>query len=217
MNNELYPSARGAMSVLGGLSGVLGVAVLAASFVLAVGPPSTAESSELIRYGQEHHSEILIGAWLQAIGPALIALFAFVLVHLAGAASRVSGWMTFLGMSILIAVSLMEVTFYMCALPTEPRELAVISVRIIDAIQHLYFVVAAPAVFLSLGWVLLQSRVLPIVFAYAAVGLGAVFMVLGAAYMLTLTLPNAVTAVGAIQGLWWLSAAACLTIRRDRA
>jgi hypothetical protein len=208
-------SSRRAVSVLGGLSGSVGVTLLGVSFALVVGPPSSASPAELIRFGQEHRSAILIGAWLQAVAPVLIAVFAFVLVYLSRSAANLCGWMTFLGMSILIAISLMEVTFYVCALSTDLPVMAAISVKIIDAIQHLYFVVGAPAVFLPLGWMLLQSRILPGAFAYTAIGLGMVFLALGAAYMLTMALPVAVTAVGAIQSLWWLSAAIFLGVRGE--
>lgn len=216
MNLAIDPGSRRALSTFGGACGIAGVILLAGSFVLVAGPPRGAGPTELLRFGHEHHSTIMVGAWLQAIAPVLIAAFGLVLVHLCGAALRVSGWMAFLGLSILIAVSLMEVTFYVCALSTEPG-IALGSVQIINAVQHLYFVVAAPAVFLPLGLILLNSRILPIAFSYMALALAAVFFALGAAYMLTVTLPTAVTAVGAIQTLWWLSAAIFILVRGGEA
>jgi hypothetical protein len=70
--------------------------MLGLSFALAVGPPPDATRAELIRFGQQHCAGVLWGAWLQAVGPVFIVLFAFALAHLAGATLRLAGWMTLL-------------------------------------------------------------------------------------------------------------------------
>jgi hypothetical protein len=76
----------------------------------------------LVKFGQQHSATILWGAWFQAVGPVLIVLFAFALVHLAGATQRLAGWMTFFGATILMTVSLIEITFYISALnPCDQR------------------------------------------------------------------------------------------------
>jgi hypothetical protein len=90
-------------------------------------------------------------------GPVLIFLFAFALVHLARAAQRLAGWMTFFGATTLVWVSLIEITFYIRALRPNPDVMPSISLGLISAVQHLYFIVAAPALFLPLGFVLLGS------------------------------------------------------------
>src|ERR1700751_2549591 len=113
--NQLLSSKR-LFCILSGLSGVAGVALLALSFATAVGPPPGATYTELVKFGQEHYRGILWGAWLQAVGPVLIVLFAFALVHLAGAALRLAGWMTLFGATVLMTVSLIEITFYLVAL-----------------------------------------------------------------------------------------------------
>ena len=87
---------------LSGLSGVIGVALLIVSFTINAGPPENATSAELIRFGQQNYAKILWGAWLQAVGPVLIVLFAFSLVHLARATQRLAGWMTFFGATTLM-------------------------------------------------------------------------------------------------------------------
>lgn len=155
-------------STLSGLSGIVGVILLGVSFATAVGPPADATRAELAKFGQQHHTGILWGAWLQAVGPVFIVLFAFALVHLAGASVRLSGWMTLFGASILMTVSLIEVTYYIGALFPDPEVMTSISLRVICAVQHLYFIVAAPALFLPLGIVLLTSRVLPRLFGHFA-------------------------------------------------
>jgi hypothetical protein len=67
-----------------------------------------------------------------------------------------------------------------------------ISMRVINAVQHLYLNVAAPSLFFPLGIVLVSSRILPQLFGYA------------------------VTAFAGIQAIWWLAAACTLAIRSQR-
>jgi len=82
-----------------------------------------------------------------------------------------------------------------------------------SAVQHLYFIVAAPALFLPLGIILVGSRILPRVFGYLALVLAGAFAALGALFMLRLTLPASVTASAAVQALWWLAAGITLMVR----
>ena len=200
--------------IFSGLAGVIGVVLLGLSFAINAGPPPNATSAELVKFGHDNYANILWGAWLQALGPVLIVLFAFALVHLAGATQRLSGWMTFFGASILMTVNLVEITFYISALHADPVSMPYISLVLISAVQHLYFIVAAPGLFLPLGIVLLRSAVLPRPFGYLALALAAAFAALGAAYMLRLTLPAFVTGFAGVQALWWLAASVALIVRR---
>jgi hypothetical protein len=199
--------------VLSGLSGVAGVALLILSFAINNPPPAGATGADLVKFGQQNYAHILWGAWMQAVGPVLIVLFAFALVDLAGATHRLVGWMTLFGANILMTVSLIEVTFYISALNPEPVMMPSISLKLISAVQHLYFIVAAPALFLPLGVILVSSVILPRVFGYLALILAAAFAALGVIFMLRLKLPDAVTAFGALQALWWLAAAIALIVR----
>jgi len=202
--------------ILSGLSGVIGVVLIFLSFNINPGPPPGASSAELVKFGRQYYASILWGAWLQAVGPVLIVLFAFSLVHLAGAAQRLSGWMAFFGATTLMTVSLIEITFYISALHSDPPMMPFISLKVISAVQHLYFIVAAPALFLPLGVVLLNSSILPRLFGYLALLLATAFAALGVIFLLTLTLPAKVTAFAGVQALWWLAAALAL-IARSRA
>ena len=176
--------------ILSGLSGIAGVALIMVSFNLNPGPPLGATSAELIKFGQRYYASVLWGAWLQAVGPVFIVLFAFSLVHLAGATQRLAGWMTLFGATILMIVSLIEITFYVSALHTDPQMMPFISLKLISAAQHLYFIVAAPALFLPLGIVLISSSILPRLFGYLALLLATIFAALGMTFLLTLTLPG---------------------------
>ncbi len=208
--------SRPLFSKLSGLSGIVGVLMLGVSFATAVGPPVNATRAELVKFGQQHGAAVLWGAWLQAVGPVFIVLFAFALVHLAGASSRLSGWMTLFGASVLMTVSLIEITYYIGALFPDPEMMTSISLRTIYAVQHLYFIVAAPALFIPLGIVLLTSLLLPPIFGYLALLLGAVFAALGVAFLLTPVLPDMVTAFAGVQALWWLAAAITLIVRSGK-
>ncbi|HEV2133372.1 MAG TPA: hypothetical protein VGR47_03840 [Terracidiphilus sp.] len=202
--------------ILSALSGILGVLMLIVSFSVNVGPPPGSSGPQLARFIEQSYKSVLWGAWLQAVGPVFVVLFAFALVHLCGADRRLSGWMTFFGATTLMTVNLIEVTFYICALFTNPPGMTEVGIRLIESIQHLYFIVSAPAVFLPLGIVLIRSSLIPRILGFLALGLGGIFALVGMASLLTLALPASVTALGSIQALWWLAAAFSLLLRGRR-
>jgi len=204
------------LCIFGGLSGICGVLLLGLSFAINNGPPPGATGVELANFAQQNYAKILWGAWMQAVGPLLIVLFAFLVVQLAGATQHLAGWMTFLGATILMTVSLIEITFYISALYRDPVLMPSLSLNVISAVQHLYFIVAAPALFVPLGIVLVRSRVLPKLFGYLALVLGAIFAALGVIFLLRLPLPDAVTAFAGVQALWWLAAAVALIFRSGK-
>jgi len=211
MHNLVGP--KRSFCILGGLSGVCGVVLLGLSFTINNGPPPGATSTVLANFTQQNYAKIMWGAWMQAVGPVLIVLFAFVLVHLAGATQQLAGWMTFFGATILMTVSLIEITFYIGALYRDPAIMSLVGLNLISAVQHLYFIVAAPALFLPLGIILVRSQILPRLFGYLALALASVFAALGVIFLLRLTLPGGVTAFGGVQALWWLGAAVALMAR----
>ena len=202
--------------ILTGIAGICGVLLLGLSFAINSSAPTGVSDAQLLEFAQHNYAQVLWGAWLQAVGPALIVLFAFSLVHMAGAEHRLAGWMTFFGTTSLMTVSLIEVTFYISALHQQPPAMGAMSLGVISAVQHLYFVIAAPAVFLPLGIILRGSDVLPKLFGHLAITLAILFFAFGVIYVLTLTLPGPVTALGAVQALWWLAAAIALILRRNR-
>ena len=124
--------------------------------------------------------------------------------------------MTFFGATTLMTVSLIEITFYISALHADPPMMPFISLKLISAVQHLYFIVAAPALFLPLGIVLRSSSMLPRLLGYLALLLATAFAALGVIYLLTLTLPAGVTAFAGVQAFWWLAAAITLIVRSGR-
>lgn len=202
------------LAILSALSGIAGPIMLGLSFVINnQSPPANATAVQASAFGQEHFASIMWGAWLQAVSPVLIVLFAFAIVFLAGAMTRLAGWMTMFGAGVLMTVSLVEVTFY---IGTLENGLGLVSLGLIHAVQHLYFIVAAPALFLPLGVVILGSRVLPRVLGYIALALGVGFAVLGVGFLYALTLPALVTDAAFLSALWFWAAAITLIVRTLR-
>jgi len=199
------------------VSGLVGTCMIGISFAINTGPPAGASAAQLTAYGQQHHDAILWGAWLQAVGPALIAVFAFAIVVLAGATARLAGWMTLFGTATLMTVSLIEITGYIGTQQTSPATMGLTSMALIYSVQHLYFIVAAPAVWLPLGLLILGSGVLPRILGYLALVLFAVFALAGVFTLLDLIVPPAVLIFGSVQALWWLAAAGTLIIRAREA
>ena len=202
--------------ILSALTGILGVLLIVVSFSINAGPPPGTPAAELTKFAEQSYKSVLWGAWLQAVGPVFIILFAFALVHLCDAGRHLAGWMTFFGATVLMTVSLMEVTFYIVALFPSPPWINEVGLRLISSVQHLYFIIAAPALFLPLGIVLVGSRVMPRPLGYLALALGGIFALVGMASLLTLALPASVTSLGSIQALWWLAAAFSLLFRSRR-
>jgi hypothetical protein len=201
---------------MSGCSGILGVVLLIISFNINPGPQPNATLDQLIEFRNQYYAEILWGAWLQAVAPVLIVLFAFTLVKLARASNTLSGWMTMFGAVVLMIVSLIEITFYIAAVFMPPRIGILIALNTIHAVQHLYFIVAAPTLFISLGVVLYRSKVLHRIFAWFAFFIGISFCVLGMVFLLELVLPMWVTAIAGIQAIWWLAASISLIARSGK-
>src|SRR5262245_9270937 len=71
-------------AVWAAVSGLVGTCMIGISFAINPGPPAGASGTQMTAFGHQHHDAILWGAWLQAVGPALITVFALAIVVLAG-------------------------------------------------------------------------------------------------------------------------------------
>jgi hypothetical protein len=203
--------------VFGGSCGLAGVIIIVTSFLINPGPPPGAAYEQMRQFAELNRSSILWGAWLQTVGPALIVLFAFSMVQMAGYTNRLAGWMSFFGATVLMTVSLIEITFYISALFKDPPLNGLFVMNLISSVQHLYFIIAAPSLFIPLGIILIRSALLPKLFGWLAVGLGLLFFILGMATMLILVIPPQITFLGILQGFWWLSASIAFLIRAGKA
>ena len=79
-----------------------------------------------------------------------------------------------------------------------------------------YWLMLAPVMFLPLGTVLLSPHVLRGIFGYVVLSLAVVFAALGAIFLFTLTLPDAVTVLAGILTIWLLAAAITLVARNGK-
>jgi hypothetical protein len=197
------------------VSGVVGTCLLGISFAINPGPPAGASDAQVTAFVQQHHDAILWGSWLQAVSPVLITVFTLAIVFLAGATTRLAGWMTLFGVATLMAVNLIEITGYIGTLHTSPATMPETSLALIYSVQHLWFIVAAPAVWLPTGLVILGSGVLPRILGYLAVVLAAGYALAGVVTLLDSTVPPVVQISAGVPTLWYLAAAGTL-LRRVR-
>ena len=79
-----------------------------------------------------------------------------------------------------------------------------------------YWLMLAPVLFLPLGIVLLSPKVLRGILGYVVLLLAGAFAALGVIFLLTLTLPDAVTVVAGVQAIWLLAAAITLLSRNGK-
>jgi hypothetical protein len=128
----------------------------------------------------------------------------------------VSGLATIFGAGVLMTTSLMEIACYIAQLYVSPPNMPRIASNFGYAIQHIYFFVAAPALFFPLGTLILGTRVLPRAFGLLAILLGAAFVALGLTYIGSVVLPPGVTAFAAVQALWWFAAGLALIFRSGK-
>ena len=79
-----------------------------------------------------------------------------------------------------------------------------------------YWLMLAPVLFLPLGIVFLSPQVLRGIFGCVVLPLAVVFAGLGAIFLFTLTLPDAVTVLAGVQAIWLLAAAIRLRARNGK-
>lgn len=200
-------------SILAALGCILGAIILFVSFSLNPAPPT--DPVQLAAYGKHYHNAILVGAWLQAISPLLIIFFALAIVTLTKAITRFAGLAAIMGGSIFMVVDLIEVTGFLGAANAHNLTTALISLSIVSAVQHLYSIVAAPALIIPLGFVILGSRVLPRVLGYTAIVIGILFAITGVIFLFTPVVDGIATLaiIEAVEELWFPITAITLLIR----
>jgi hypothetical protein len=79
-----------------------------------------------------------------------------------------------------------------------------------------YWLMLTPLLFLPLGVVFLSAQVRRGLFGYVVLPLAVVFAALGAIFLFTLTLPDAVTVVAGVQAIWLLAAAIAVLSRNGK-
>jgi hypothetical protein len=193
---------------------MVGAIILGISFAINPAPPAGATTVQLADFASQHYGSIVLGAWMQATGSLLVVLFALALVHFAGASQRYAGWITLLSGSVILMVSLVEVALYLSAVQAAVDgdvTTGLTSAAVIKQVQHLFLI--APALLLPLAFVLLKSGVLPRVFAYTALPIGALLQI-GGLLGLLVTIQPIVDGVLIVQNAWFIIAGIVLVLRK---
>jgi hypothetical protein len=206
------------------LSGVVGVAMLIAHFQIpAHVPGDNSPPATITQFVLHHHAAILATAWLQGFGPFPYVLFALGVVYLAGAMTRLAGWVTLLASAVILTLSLIDAAFTISAAEAVIHGHAVtasVSFDLIDgpgndAVGRVFLI--APPLLLPMGAVLLGSRLLPRTFGYSAVGFGAASIILGLAALFSATAFSLAIILIIVESAWVLAAAGALVISRKPA
>ena len=196
------------------LSGLLGVVALSVSFSINPAPPAGATIAQIVVWGREHENLILTGSWLQAIGSLLEVVFILAIIHIAGATQRLAGWIAAFAATVIMGVSLVEVSFYLSAIQggvSGDLTTLAVSLNLIKAIQHAYVIVPAPTLLLALGVVILNSSVFPRLFGYLALLLGVTMGILGLVGTF-ISLQQVIDYVLTVQEFWFAAVAITLAI-----
>jgi hypothetical protein len=207
-------SADTRFRLLAGLCGIVGPLILVGSFAMNPAPPPGLSTAAVAAWAAPRAGVLLLGGWTQGIGSLLIVVFTLALVELGGAESGFAGRLTQLASATILAVSLLEVAFYLAAaqaIASGDVALGLLSGGLIKAVQHVFLI--APALLLPLGLVIMKTGVLARGFGYSALALGATLQGLGLAGVLWPMQP-VVDAVLIVQSLWFVLAGMAIGFAR---
>ena len=176
-------------------------------------PPAT-----ITQFVLHHHAAILATAWLQGFGPFPYVLFALGVVYLAGAMTRLAGWVTLLASAVILTLSLIDAAFTISAAEAVAHGHAVTASASFDLIDgpgndaagRVFLI--APPLLLPLGAVLLGSQLLPRAFGYTAVAFGGASIILGLAALFSPTAFSLAIILIIAESAWVLAAAGALVI-----
>lgn len=202
-------------------SGVLGVAALAVYYSVPLPLPApNAPLQDIANFGIRFHDRILLDAWFQAIGALLAAIFLLALVYLAKGIERLSGWIASLGIAMVLAMALLDVTITLGAvqgaLNGHPTTM-VVCFDLTFVFVHVFPIVPAAATFLGIGALLLRSPILPRIFSWVALALGLGFGILGFAGLFNPRALGATVFLLSLQEIWIVASAVILLLQREKA
>jgi hypothetical protein len=214
-----YTMSTRQSTILIALSGILGTILLSLYFGVgfSVGLaqlPLNTSAAQIANLGLEYRNLWFLGTWLQATGSLLSVIFFLSLIQRTDRVASLAGLLTIVGSAVLLAVVLVEGVFTIDLAQAAVNGHTITSLTSFDIMSvftYVYPIVPAPVIFLSLGTILLGSRLLPRVLGYLALGLGIAFAVVGLIGLFTTSLLT--IAVLSLQALWVLAAAITLLVR----
>ncbi len=206
--------------VLTALCGIAGVAALGYYYSVPFPfPPPSAAAEQLMAFVSRYHDTILLDTWLQGLGSLLIVAFFVALVSLSGAAHRFAGLMALLASTVNFGLALVDVVFGIAAVQSAASghpTTGVISFDLTNVFVHVFPMLPAPVLFISIGAVRLSARLLPRVFGFLALVLGAAFAILGFLGLFNETALGLTIVLQIGQELWIVAAAITLTLIHGR-
>lgn len=195
--------------------GIAGVVMLTAHFLIPAGvPPDSAGLARIAAFARAHANAIRLSAWLQATGAILYVVFVLAVVHLAGAGERFAGRIVALAGAVLVAVALLDSALIVATVQAAAHghaETLRVSFDLVggpgnDAIGRSFLL--APAILLPLGFVLLQTQLLPRAYGVTALAFGALSQVLGLAGLFSaVAFADVNPVVLALENVWLIAVA----------
>jgi hypothetical protein len=199
-----------------GLAGTITLTLyFIATFTVMPLPPPTATAADIVVFGSNFHTTILIDTWLQQVGTILSVIFPLSLVHLAGTSQTLFGKLTLLASAAVVSLSLAEGTFALGAVQAGHNghaEAALTCFELTNVFIHIFLL--APSLFLMLGLALRKTNILPRVFIVMAILLGILFQALGIIALLNERFLVVVIAILMLQNLWNIAASITLLVRK---
>jgi hypothetical protein len=211
-----------ATRALAAICGITGVLMLTAHFLIPGNvPPDSASLARIAAFAREHRDVLLISAWLQVTGAILYVVFILAVVHLAGAGQRFAGRIVALAAAILVGLTLLDSAMIISAVQSAAHgqnETLRISFDLIggpgnDAVGRSFLI--APAILLPLGFVILQTRLLPRSYGWIAIAFGTASQGLGLLGLFSnVAFADVNPAVLALENLWLIAVAVTLIANR---
>jgi hypothetical protein len=172
------------------ISGIIGQCFLSIYFSGILVPrnlitslTSVTQLSDLVT---KHQSAIFLDAWLMGIGSFLSVIFYVGLVHISGAVMRFSGLLAIIASAVVLAISLVDVTFMVEAANAAilgHADTTKVAFDFIagggEAFDYAFIFGPAPVLITSIGIVLLRSDIISRFFGYAAITIGVMFFIAG--------------------------------------
>jgi hypothetical protein len=180
--------------------------------VLYSAHPTTAQ---VLAAGRRYHQLAYAETWLQATGALLSVIFFLALTDLASGARSLARSVTQLGAAVLGALVLVEGVFTLTWATAAVNGQVASSRTSFDLMAgfiRVFPLIPAPAIYISLGIVLLRSTALPTVFARLALALGVAFAICGVVGVMVPAATGPTAGLAGLQALWIIAAA--FTLRR---
>jgi hypothetical protein len=170
-------------------------------------------TTQVLAAGGRYHELLYAGTWLQATGALLSVIFFLALADLADDARSLARSVVQLGAAALVAVVLAEGVFTLTWATAAVNGQAASSRTSFDlmaAFIRVFGLIPAPAIYISLGLLLLRADALPAVFARLALALGAAFAICGVIAVMLPAATGPIAGLAGLQAFWIIAAAVAL-------